>query len=135
MLITLSLIISYLLGSFPSGYLAGRYFANIDLRDKGAGSTGATNVLRHVGKIPAVFVFLIDVGKGIAAGKNKELSRIICGIIDIEYNKIYINKKYNPCSYGKYFHILNDLLIKMRERKTNIRSRGIMIYHLLHNNI
>ncbi len=63
----LSLFLSYLLGSFPSGYLAGKLISNIDLREMGSGSTGATNVLRHVGKIPALIVFLIDVGKGIAA--------------------------------------------------------------------
>ena len=61
------LLISYLLGSFPSGYLAGKWVSGIDLRDIGSGSTGATNVLRHVGKIPALAVFLLDVGKGIGA--------------------------------------------------------------------
>ncbi len=62
-----SIFVSYILGSFPSGYLAGKWLANIDLREIGSGSTGATNVLRQVGKIPAIIVFLIDVGKGIAA--------------------------------------------------------------------
>ncbi len=61
----LSLLISYFLGSFPSGYLAGKWIANIDLREIGSGSTGATNVLRHVGKFPALIVFLLDVAKGI----------------------------------------------------------------------
>jgi len=63
----ISLVIGYLLGSLPSGYLAARWLANIDLREKGSGSTGATNVLRQVGKGPALAVFLIDVGKGTAA--------------------------------------------------------------------
>ena len=58
----LTILLSYLLGSIPSGYLAGVWVADIDLRQIGSGSTGATNVLRHVGKIPAIFVFLIDVG-------------------------------------------------------------------------
>ena len=35
----------------------------------GSGSTGATNVLRNVGKWPALFVFIIDVGKGLIAVK------------------------------------------------------------------
>ena len=39
----------------------------IDLRDCGSGSTGATNVLRNVGKGPTLVVFLIDVGKGALA--------------------------------------------------------------------
>ncbi|MCP9810672.1 glycerol-3-phosphate 1-O-acyltransferase PlsY [Synechococcus lacustris] len=59
--------IAYLLGSIPSGYLAGRWLAGIDIRDHGSGSTGATNVLRHVGKTPALIVFLVDVFKGSAA--------------------------------------------------------------------
>ena len=62
-----SLILGYLLGSIPSGWLAGRWLKGIDLRELGSGSTGATNVLRQVGKGPALVVFLIDVGKGSAA--------------------------------------------------------------------
>ena len=62
-----SLILGYLLGSIPSGWLAGRWLKGIDLRELGSGSTGATNVLRQVGKGPAMVVFLIDVGKGAAA--------------------------------------------------------------------
>jgi glycerol-3-phosphate acyltransferase PlsY len=62
-----SLILGYLLGSIPSGWLAGRWLKGIDLRELGSGSTGATNVLRQVGKGPALVVFLIDVGKGAAA--------------------------------------------------------------------
>ena len=62
-----SLILGYLLGSIPSGWLAGRWLKDIDLRELGSGSTGATNVLRQVGKGPALVVFLIDVGKGAAA--------------------------------------------------------------------
>lgn len=57
----------YLLGSLPSGYLAGRWLAGIDIREQGSGSTGATNVLRVLGKGPALAVFLIDVLKGTAA--------------------------------------------------------------------
>jgi glycerol-3-phosphate acyltransferase PlsY len=62
-----SLILGYLLGSIPSGWIAGRWIKGIDLRELGSGSTGATNVLRQVGKGPALVVFLIDVGKGAAA--------------------------------------------------------------------
>ena len=62
-----SLLLGYLLGSIPSGWLAGRWLKGIDLRELGSGSTGATNVLRQVGKGPALVVFLIDVGKGATA--------------------------------------------------------------------
>ena len=63
----LFLAIGYLLGAIPCGYLAGRWLKGIDLRDCGSGSTGATNVLRNVGKGPALLVFLLDVGKGALA--------------------------------------------------------------------
>ena len=63
------LLLSYLLGSFPTGFLIGKYLKNIDLRFIGSGSTGATNVFRNVGKWPALFVFIIDVGKGLIAVK------------------------------------------------------------------
>ena len=63
----LLLAVGYLLGSIPSGFLAGRWLKGIDLRDYGSGSTGATNVLRNVGKAPALVVFLVDVGKGALA--------------------------------------------------------------------
>lgn len=63
----LTLLAGYLLGSIPSGWLAGRWLKGIDLREHGSGSTGATNVLREVGKGPALAVFLVDVLKGAAA--------------------------------------------------------------------
>jgi glycerol-3-phosphate acyltransferase PlsY len=63
----LLLALGYLLGSMPNGYLAGRWLKGIDLRQCGSGSTGATNVLRNMGKGPALVVFLLDVGKGALA--------------------------------------------------------------------
>ncbi len=57
----------YLLGSIPFGWLAGHWLAGVDLRQEGSGSTGATNVLRVLGKGPALVVFLLDVLKGTAA--------------------------------------------------------------------
>ncbi|MBE9043917.1 glycerol-3-phosphate 1-O-acyltransferase PlsY [Pleurocapsales cyanobacterium LEGE 10410] len=56
--------VGYLLGSIPTGYLAGRYLKGIDIREHGSGSTGATNVLRTIGKVAAIFVLAIDLLKG-----------------------------------------------------------------------
>ncbi|MFM7548374.1 MAG: glycerol-3-phosphate 1-O-acyltransferase PlsY [Cyanobacteriota bacterium] len=61
------LVAGYLLGSIPAGYLAGRWLQGVDIRSLGSGSTGATNVLRVLGKGPALVVFLADVLKGSAA--------------------------------------------------------------------
>jgi acyl phosphate:glycerol-3-phosphate acyltransferase len=58
---------AYLLGSLPFGYLAGKLLKGIDIRTEGSGSTGATNVLRTLGKGPAIVVFILDVLKGTAA--------------------------------------------------------------------
>jgi len=69
LLIFFILLISYLLGSFPSGFLYAKNLKGIDLRRVGSGSTGATNVLRNIGKWPALIVFIIDVLKGVIAVK------------------------------------------------------------------
>ena len=58
---------AYLLGSIPTGYLAGKYLQGIDIREHGSGSTGATNVLRTIGKKAAVAVLAIDLLKGAIA--------------------------------------------------------------------
>jgi glycerol-3-phosphate acyltransferase PlsY len=60
-------VAGYLLGSIPAGWLAGRWLAGIDIRQEGSGSTGATNVLRVLGKGPALAVFAVDVLKGSVA--------------------------------------------------------------------
>ncbi|WP_373540719.1 glycerol-3-phosphate 1-O-acyltransferase PlsY [Chamaesiphon sp.] len=60
-------IIAYFLGSFPTGYLAGKLLKGIDIREHGSGSTGATNVLRTLGKVPGSIVLLIDAVKGVLA--------------------------------------------------------------------
>lgn len=60
------LIGSYLLGSVPFGYLAGR-LAGIDIRKVGSGNVGATNVVRVLGKWYGYPVFAFDFLKGFAA--------------------------------------------------------------------
>ena len=62
------LVGSYLLGSIPFGYLAGR-LVGIDIRQAGSGNVGATNVVRVLGKGYGYPVFALDVLKGFAAVK------------------------------------------------------------------
>ena len=64
---TVGLVAAYLLGSIPTGYLAGKLLRGIDIREHGSRSTGATNVLRTLGKWPALVVLIVDVLKGAAA--------------------------------------------------------------------
>lgn len=61
------LAVAYLLGSTPTGYLAGKLLKGIDIREYGSKSTGATNVLRTLGRWPALVVLIADVLKGAAA--------------------------------------------------------------------
>ena len=57
------LIISYLAGSIPSAYIAGR-LRGIDLRKHGSGNLGATNVVRVLGAKTGGVVFIADLLKG-----------------------------------------------------------------------
>jgi glycerol-3-phosphate acyltransferase PlsY len=60
-------VVAYLLGSFPTGYIAVKQLKGIDIREVGSGSTGATNVLRTLGKGPGAFVLGLDCLKGVLA--------------------------------------------------------------------
>jgi glycerol-3-phosphate acyltransferase PlsY len=87
-------IVAYLLGSVPTGYLAGRA-QGIDIRTVGSGNMGAANVFRTLGKTAGVVVLVVDGLKGYAActwlcdgvlrllnlpATDAELYRIIAGI-------------------------------------------------------
>jgi glycerol-3-phosphate acyltransferase PlsY len=63
---------SYLLGSIPFGYLAGR-MGGIDIRQCGSGNVGATNVIRTLGKGYGYPVFAADFLKGFGAVKMSML--------------------------------------------------------------
>ena len=62
-----SISIAYLLGSIPFGYLLVRLFRNEDVREKGSGNIGATNVARSGGTKLGVVTLLLDIGKAFAA--------------------------------------------------------------------
>jgi len=64
--VALTLLGAYLLGSFPTGFLAGR-LKGVDLRLVGSGNIGATNAVRALGKPMGASVLLIDALKGAAA--------------------------------------------------------------------
>lgn len=60
-------VLSYLLGSIPTGYLLVKLFRHEDIRSVGSGNIGATNVLRSGGKGLGAATFLLDALKGAAA--------------------------------------------------------------------
>ena len=59
-------LVAYLIGSIPSGYLVARV-RGVNIQQVGSGNIGVTNVLRSVGVVPAVLVGLADPLKGIIA--------------------------------------------------------------------
>jgi len=62
-----AVILAYLIGSIPTGYIFGKVLMGIDIREHGSGNVGATNVFRTIGKIPAFAVLAIDFAKGFIA--------------------------------------------------------------------
>lgn len=58
------MILSYFLGSIPSGLLIGKIFKNIDIRQYGSKNMGATNAIRVLGFRYGVFAFVFDALKG-----------------------------------------------------------------------
>jgi len=85
-------IIAYLIGSVNFSVIISKKMAGFDVREKGSGNAGTTNILRSVGKKAAAITLLCDVLKGVVAilisifigniveGTNKELLLQISGI-------------------------------------------------------
>lgn len=58
------LILSYLIGAFPSGLIIGKLFFKKDIRQYGSGNTGATNSFRVLGRPAGFIVTFLDIFKG-----------------------------------------------------------------------
>lgn len=82
------LVLSYLIGAFPSGVVIGRIAKGIDIRQHGSGGTGATNAWRVLGWRVALPVALIDVGKGIAAAAG--VARLPFGSLPLSFEVVAI---------------------------------------------
>ncbi len=65
--VLLGLGLAYLIGAIPVGFLVARLFGGLDIRGAGSGNIGATNVLRTLGKLPAILTLIGDVAKGYLA--------------------------------------------------------------------
>jgi acyl phosphate:glycerol-3-phosphate acyltransferase len=72
----LTLLVAYLLGSIPTGFLVAKA-RGVDIRTVGSGNIGATNVFRILGKAAGLFVLLADAAKGWLA--VFVVARLICG--------------------------------------------------------
>jgi len=63
----LILILAYIIGSFPSGYLITRFSTGKNILELGWRKTSGSNVYRNIGKWQAVLTGLLDIGKGYLA--------------------------------------------------------------------
>ena len=64
MMIIVMLLLSYLIGAFPSGFVIGKLFFKKDIRQFGSGNTGATNSFRILGRPAGFLVTFLDIFKG-----------------------------------------------------------------------
>ena len=60
-------LLAYLLGSLLGSLIIGKLYGGVDIRTQGSGNAGGTNALRTQGKLFALCVMVIDVGKGVLA--------------------------------------------------------------------
>jgi acyl phosphate:glycerol-3-phosphate acyltransferase len=94
------LISAYLLGSIPTGYTAAKLLKGIDIREVGSGSTGATNVLRTLGKGPGAFVLFVDCLKGVLS------IFLVYWLFEFATNKSLIPQTINPENWQPWIVIL-----------------------------
>jgi len=57
-------IVSYLIGAIPFGLIYSLYIAGEDIREKGSGNIGATNIRRYFGWLPGLATLFLDMSKG-----------------------------------------------------------------------
>src|SRR5215469_5447754 len=62
-----AVVVAYLLGAIPFGYLLVKWRTGSDIRSAGSGNIGATNVLRTAGRSAGFLTLLLDIGKGYMA--------------------------------------------------------------------
>lgn len=76
------IILSYLVGSFPTAMMVGNYFKGLDPRKLGSRNMGSTNAIRVLGWKLGLFVQLTDIGKGLIA--TLLISKIFYGALPFE---------------------------------------------------
>jgi glycerol-3-phosphate acyltransferase PlsY len=78
------IVLAYLIGSIPTGYLMGKLMKGIDIREYGSGRTGGTNALRTLGLGGAAITAVGDVGKsvaGVALAKGLGLPPLVMALV------------------------------------------------------
>lgn len=67
LILLISVVVAYIIGSIPTSYIFGRMLKGIDIRNHGSGNVGAANTFRVLGKTPGVTVLTVDILKGTVA--------------------------------------------------------------------
>jgi len=67
MIFILSIILSFVFGSIPTGYLITKKLYGIDIRTKGSGNIGSTNVKRVAGTKISIITQIVDISKALEA--------------------------------------------------------------------
>ncbi len=86
-------VIAYFIGSINFSIIISKKFAGFDIRDKGSGNAGTTNMLRTVGRKAAIITLVLDILKGVVAIviayivtliiKDKQISHILLQLAGI----------------------------------------------------
>jgi acyl phosphate:glycerol-3-phosphate acyltransferase len=103
MIIIITIVVSFLCGSIPTGYLLTKKFCEIDIRTKGSGNIGSTNVKRIGGTKISLITQVIDISKGIIPiilgmylAKNIELPMSTNTYISIIAIAVVLGHDYTP---------------------------------------
>ena len=84
-------LVAYLIGSISFSVIISKKMAGFDVREKGSGNAGSTNVLRTVGKKVALLTLVCDILKGVVAITAAILAKYMWEGLDITTLK-YIKK-------------------------------------------
>lgn len=106
-------LLAYLIGAVPSGYLIGRIFYGVDLKKTGSGNIGATNAYRTLGMKAGLAVFFCDFMKGVIAvhlGMPEPTTVLLCALFAIIGNDWSIFLKFKSgkgvaCGVGAFTYI------------------------------
>ncbi|GKU82806.1 glycerol-3-phosphate 1-O-acyltransferase PlsY [Niallia sp. NCCP-28] len=90
MIIAILIVVSYLIGSIPSGLIIGKTFYGVDIRQHGSGNLGGTNTFRTLGKKAGFAVTISDILKGTVAtllpmlfALNLDVNPLIFGVFAV----------------------------------------------------
>lgn len=106
-------LLAYLIGAVPSGYLIGRIFYGVDLKKTGSGNIGATNAYRTFGMKAGLAVFFCDFMKGVIAvhlGMPEPTTVLLCALFAIIGNDWSVFLKFKSgkgvaCGVGAFTYI------------------------------